>query len=238
MIISNEHVGKSTNMVFQCEVVDHMGGKLRVINAARASFNKVHEEFDEKTDSRLMNFLAREEHTMPWRHLQITLHFRVPEFCARQMFRHVVGIESSTPYKDTAWSELSGRYVPYNDVYVPSAFHHQHESKKQGASDIVHNKSDEFYYRSIELTDKIMMLYNEMIAAGVAKEEARIILPMGLYTEFYWTASILALAHFIKLRSKPDAQSHIRDIAEVLKEFAEEVFGDAFTILYKEMESD
>ena len=72
MIISNEHVGKLTNMVFQCEVVDHMGGKLRVINAARASFNKVHEEFDEKTDMRLMGFLAREEHTMPFRHLQIT----------------------------------------------------------------------------------------------------------------------------------------------------------------------
>jgi thymidylate synthase (FAD) len=229
-----DYVGKLSGMPFQIKIEDSMGDRLTVINAARASFNKHHEDFDEVADIKLMNFLAREEHTMPFRHCYWTAHLRMPEIVARQFFRHLVG--SDYTFKDTAWSEMSGRYVPYDEIFIPGNFHLQHPNKKQGASSEVHSKSEDFYYRSTLLIDQMRLLYNEMIDAGIAKEEARFLLPGGIYTEFYWTASLQAIAHFIKLRSKPDAQSHIQDVANVMHDLATEVFGNAFTILYSFME--
>jgi thymidylate synthase (FAD) len=228
----HEHIGTHSQMPFRARLVTSMGDKLMVVNAARASFNKLHEEFDEVNDIKLLNYLASHWHTMPWRHLHMTMHFRIPEAFARQMFRHIVGIEANVAHKDTAWSEMSGRYVPYTDVYIPPTFHYQHKNKKQGASSDVHERSEEFYYRAMALNDDLMALYNEMIEANGAREEARIILPMGLYTEFYWTASIQAIVHFVSLRAKPDAQAEIRDIADYLHDVATNCFGDAYTILY------
>lgn len=237
---NNDYIGQRTEMHFKCRVLHHMGDALTVVNAARASFNKEHEMFEEKSDTKLLHYLAKHEHTMPWRHLHITIQMRVPEVVARQIFRHLVGIEitSVESFKDVAWSEMSGRYVAYNEVYLPKNFYHQHENRKQGASDIVHEKSAQFHDRASALINQLMSLYNEMIEDNVAREGARCILPMGLYTEFHWTPSLLALAHFVRLRSKVEAQSEIRDVADVVHNFAIERFGIAYTILYSYMDKE
>lgn len=234
------HIGKRTGMPFQCTIRDSMGSKLTVINAARASFNKFHEEFDDMSDTRLMHFLAREYHTMPFRHLHALFHFRVPEYVARQMFRHQVGAEytSEFSFKDLPWSELSGRYVAYDDVYIPSTFLEQHPNKKQGASSTESPRSTEFYYRANDLIDQIRALYDDMINANVARERARAILPMGIYTEFQTTWSMQAIVHFIRLRAKPDAQAEIQDVADVVHDLSKEVFGDAYTILHQYVAGD
>lgn len=230
---SSKYFGDRTNMPFYVAVVDSMGGKLSVVNAARSSFRKMHTEFDEVKDTRLMNFLANEEHTMPYRHSFLSLHVRVPEFVARQMFRHLVGCEYT--FKDSAWSEMSGRYVPYDEWYIPNVFYLQHKVKKQGASSEVSPKYHNYRARALEAIMQIQDLYNEMIENNVAREQARIILPVGFYTEFRWTASLQAITHFVKLRSKPDAQAEIRDVADVIHSLAKETFGDAYIILYKHM---
>lgn len=230
---NNKYYGSRTGMSFQIKVEDSMGGKLTVVNAARSSFEKYHEEFDETTDPKLMNFLAREEHTMPYRHAFLSLTIKVPEFVARQMFRHLVGCEYT--FKDTAWSEKSGRYVPYNEIYIPQEFHYQHKNKKQGASDMICDKSEYYFERASSLIAELNTLYKEMINDDVAREQARVILPVGIYTEFRWTASLQAITHFVKLRSKPDAQTEIRDVADVIHNLAKEVFEDAYTILYNHM---
>jgi thymidylate synthase (FAD) len=237
---NDEYVGNRTHMHFKCRVLHHMGDALTVVNAARSSFNKSHEMFEETSDTKLLHYLAKHEHTMPWRHLHIMIQMRVPEVVARQIFRHLVGIEitSVESFKDVAWSEMSGRYVAYNETYIPENFHHQHQSRKQGASDIVHEKSKLFYDKSSALIEQLMLLYNEMINDGIAREEARCILPMGLYTEFSWTPSLLALAHFVRLRSKVEAQAEIRDVADVIHNFAVNRFGIAYTILYSYMDKE
>jgi thymidylate synthase (FAD) len=234
--MENKYVGNLTGMPFMISVVDSMGGKLTVVNAARSSFQKMHEEFDEVKDSKLMNFLAREEHTMPYRHCFLSLHVRVPEFVARQMFRHLVGCEYT--FKDTAWSEMSGRYVSYDELYIPNKFHLQHPNKKQGSSEEISSKSDYYNSTASTLIQQLQQLYNEMITDNVAREQARIILPVGIYTEFRWTASLQAITHFVKLRSKLDAQREIRDVANVIHTLAKEIFGDAYNILYEHMVRD
>lgn len=229
------YIGKRTGMPFQCAIRLSMGDKLTVINAARASFNKFHESFDDMSDTRLLHFLAREFHTMPFRHLHALFHFRLPEMVTRQLFRHQIGAEytSEHSFKDLPWSELSGRYVTYTDVYVPHVFYDQHTSKKQGASTNESSRSTEFYYRANDLMDQVRALYNDMIEANVAREQARSILPMGTYTEFQTTWSMQAIVHFVHLRGKPDAQAEIQDVADVVHELTKKEFGDAYTILHQ-----
>jgi len=228
------YVGQQTGMPFEFVVRDVLGDKLTVINAARASFDKRHEVFLEESDSKLLRYLAEHKHTMPFRHLMMTFEIEAPEIVMRQMYRHLIGIEytSEHSFKDTPWSEMSGRYVAYNNVYIPSSFPLQHKNKKQGASTELAPKSDEYYYRSVELIDQIRNLYNEMIENGVAREKARAILPMGTYTHVTTTWSLLAIAHFVKLRRHPDAQPEIQDVADVIHYFASEHFGEAYSVLY------
>lgn len=228
-----KYIGSRTGMPFQIKVEDSMGNKLTTVNAARSSFDTYHEEFDEIKDPKLMDYLAREEHTMPYRHSYLSLTIKVPEFVARQMFRHLVGCEYT--FKDTAWSEKSGRYVPYNEIYIPKEFHYQHKNKKQGASEEVSAKSDYYFEKASALISELNTLYKEMIADNVAREQARVVMPVGVYTEFRWTASLQAITHFVKLRSKPDAQTEIRDVADVIHNLAKEVFEDGYTILYNHM---
>ena len=97
------------------EVVDSLGSDLTVVNSARVSFGKRKEKFD-KSDERLVRYLAKHKHYSPFRHLQVQFHIKAPEFVMRQWYKHVVGIEttSNSSTKDHAWNEISGRYVEYD----------------------------------------------------------------------------------------------------------------------------
>ena len=116
------------------EVIDSLGNDLTVVNSARVSFGKRKEKWD-KSDERLVRYLAKHKHFSPFRHLQVQFHIKAPEFVMRQWYKHVVGIEttSNSSAKDHAWNEISGRYVPVEDYYIPSVFRKQSEDNKQAS---------------------------------------------------------------------------------------------------------
>jgi thymidylate synthase (FAD) len=212
------------------EYYDHKGGTQSVLDTARASFGKKNKVYTAEENTKLLHYLAKHHHTSPFRHASITLQARVPEFVARQWYKHVVGSEWS--YKDTAWNEISGRYIPYDEWYMPEDFHRQHEKKKQGASVEVHPESQYFIHKAKVLQEITDALYKEMISAGVAFEEARIILPLTTYTEFYWSPSMQAAAHFCVLRQHQQAQTEIRFCADIVHNICLSYFGEAYEILH------
>ena len=208
------------------EVVDSLGNDLTVVNSARVSFGKRKTKFD-KSDERLVRYLAKYKHYSPFRHLQVQFHVKAPEFVMRQWYKHVVGIEttSNSSAKDHAWNEISGRYVPVSDYYEPSVWRKQSDDNKQASEGVLDDLQQKRmtsayneYMRQVEMT------YDRMISAGMAKEQARIILPLNQYTEVYWTASFQAVMNFIELRNEKTSQWEIQEYAKVLLESMKEVF--------------
>ena len=208
------------------EVVDSLGNDLTVVNSARVSFGKRKTKFD-KSDERLVRYLAKYKHYSPFRHLQVQFHIKAPEFVMRQWYKHVVGIEttSNSSTKDHAWNEISGRYVPVEDFYYPSVWRKQSDDNKQ-ASEGVLDELQQKRMNSIfnEYMRQVEMAYDRMIDAGMAKEQARIILPLNQYTEVYWTASFQAIMNFIELRNEKTSQIEIQEYAKVLLELMHEVY--------------
>ena len=208
------------------EVVDSLGNDLTVVNSARVSFGKRKTKFD-KSDERLVRYLAKHKHYSPFRHLQVQFHIKAPEFVMRQWYKHVVGIEttSNSSTKDHAWNEISGRYVEYDEFYEPTIYRKQSDDNKQASEgefkgdDIKDVESNWKQAHSMSLT-----AYKNLIDSGMAKEQARCILPLTLYTEVYWTASFQAVMNFIELRNEKTAQIEIQDYAKVLLKQMGEVF--------------
>ena len=208
------------------EVVDKLGDDLTVVNSARVSFGKRKEVWDEK-DAKLVRYLAKNKHFSPFRHLQIQLNIKAPEFVMRQLFRHVVGIEATSNYptKDTPWNEISGRYVPVKEYYYPEVWRKQSQDNKQASEGKLDYDGQEtassLYRTGINETKRI---YEELVNLGVAKEQARSILPLSQYTQVWWTASFQSIMNFIDLRDEKTAQWEIQQYAKVLKEIMLEVF--------------
>ena len=206
------------------EVVDSLGNDLTVVNSARVSFGKRKTKFD-KSDERLVRYLAKYKHYSPFRHLQVQFHLKAPEFVMRQWYKHVVGIEttSNSSTKDHAWNEISGRYVEYDEFYEPTEFRKQSEDNKQASDGLIELQSNT---RSLwESTQQnCISAYKEMLSRGMAKEQARTILPLTLYTEVYWTASFQAVMNFIELRNEKTSQIEIQEYAKVLLDLMFEVY--------------
>ena len=206
------------------EVVDSLGNDLTVVNSARVSFGKRKEKWD-KSDERLVRYLAKHKHYSPFRHLQVQFHIKAPEFVMRQWYKHVVGIEttSNSSTKDHGWNEISGRYVEYDEFYEPTEFRKQSEDNKQASDGLIELQSNT---RSLwESTQQnCISAYKEMLSRGMAKEQARTILPLTLYTEVYWTASFQAVMNFIELRNEKTSQIEIQEYAKVLLDLMFEVY--------------
>jgi thymidylate synthase (FAD) len=213
-----------------------MGDDLTVVNSARVSFGKRKEVWDEK-DAKLVRYLAKNKHFSPFRHLQIQLNIKAPEFVMRQLFRHVVGIEATSNYptKDTPWNEISGRYVPVKEYYYPEVWRKQSQDNKQASEGKLDYDGQEtassLYRTGINETKRI---YEELVNLGVAKEQARSILPLSQYTQVWWTASFQSIMNFIDLRDEKTAQWEIQQYAKVLKEIMLDVFPET-TKLWEEV---
>ena len=208
------------------EVVDSLGNDLTVVNSARVSFGKRKTVWN-ASDRRLVKYLAKYKHYSPFRHLQVQFHIKAPEFVMRQWYKHVVGIEttSNSSTKDHAWNEISGRYVPVEEFYIPSVWRKQSEDNKQASE----GELDDLQQKRMNMTynvfmNQVEMAYDRMIEAGVAKEQARIMLPLSQYTEVYWTASFQAIMNFIELRNEKTSQWEIQEYAKVMLEQMKEVF--------------
>ena len=143
----------------------------------------------------------------------------------RQWYKHVVGIEttSNSSTKDHAWNEISGRYVPVDDYYYPSYFRKQSEDNKQASEGEIENQKQGYFLWEKGLY-QVQEIYKELLELGVAKEQARTILPLSQYTEVYWTASFQAIMNFIELRDETTAQWEIQKYAQVVKELIFDIY--------------
>lgn len=209
------------------EVIDSLGSDLTVVNAARVSFGSRKEKFEPDKDFKLMKYLAVNKHQSPFRHIVVQFHIKAPEFVMRQHYKHVVGAEttSSYPTKDHAWNEISGRYKPVEDYYYPEVWRQQSEDNKQASAGPLPEKA-QIAARTMFThgMNYVINLYRNLLSWGVAKEQARIILPLNQYTEIYWTASWQAIANFIELRNKDDAQFEIHEYAKAMDKLMKEIF--------------
>jgi thymidylate synthase (FAD) len=215
------------------EVLDKLGTDLTVANSARVSFGKRKTVFDE-SDRKLVKFLAKHKHWSPFRHLVVQFHIKAPEFVMRQWYKHVVGIETTSSYatKDHAWNEISGRYVPVSDYYIPSNWRRQSENNKQASEGSIDDQetANKVFTEAMEL---MIAHYDKLLELGVAKEQARMILPLNQYTEVYWTASFQAIMNFIELRDEATAQWEIRQYAIALKELMMEIYPETTRIWFE-----
>lgn len=199
------------------EYVNHMGNDLSVVNAARVSFDKVSNEFKE-SDERLINYLCKHNHWSPFAHTAISFRISAPIFVARQLVKHQVGL---------VWNEVSRRYVDtLPRVYYPDAWRSRPTDKKQGSGltvlgPLAQEVMGELYQQAIV---ECVETYNDLIKGGVAPEQARMVLPLSVYTEWIWTGSLYAFARICQLRIKPDAQEETRIVVEQIYKIIESLF--------------
>ena len=216
------------------ELVDTLGDDLTPVNAARVSFGGRSKDFTDK-DRRLSKFLIKHKHFSPFRHQHIQLIIKAPEFVMRQWYKHVVGIETTSnhPTKDHAWNEISGRYVPYDEFYEPTEFRKQSEDNKQASEGLI---EDQLVATKLWRTAQngSVRTYNELLDMGMAKEQARSILPLTVYTKVWWTASFQSVMNFIELRDEPTSQIEIQEYARALKEIMLDIFPET-TKLWSEV---
>jgi thymidylate synthase (FAD) len=192
-----------------------MASDLSVANAARVSFARRKDELDE-ADEGLIRFLMRDRHGTPFEHNAFRFHVRCPIFVAREWFRHRIG----------SFNEFSMRYAKAtDDFYVPAAEDVRSQVGKPGAytfepvePELAERTRDEL--RAVY--DAAYETYARLVEQGVAREIARCVLPVGAYTEFYWTVNARALMNFVSLRAAETAQREIRRYAEAVETFLAE----------------
>jgi thymidylate synthase (FAD) len=192
-----------------------MADDLSVVNGARVSFARRKEEMDE-SDEGLIRFLMRDRHGTPFEHNSFRFHIRCPIFVAREWMRHRVG----------SFNEFSLRYAKASDdFYVPEADDVRSQVGKPGAysfEPVSEEVAETTRERLQAVYDTAYRTYQELVELGVARELARCALPVGAYTEFYWTVNARSLMNFLSLRNADTAQREIRRYAEACERFLEE----------------
>lgn len=201
-------------------LVDVMGSDLSVVNSARISFAKESKEFTNK-DEKLLKYLWKHKHTSPFRHATLQFHIKAPLFVIRQWQKHQVGC---------AWNEVSGRYVEFDaEFYTPEKWRMQSQDNKQGSyGAIADQKEAHDYYEQALMV--CVDEYNNLLNAGVCKEQARFVLPLSLYTECYWTASLQAVMHFLSLREDSHSQLEIQEYAKAVRHLSLEHFPTSLSL--------
>lgn len=194
------------------ELIDSMGSDLSVVNAARVSFHKVSEEFSDK-DKGLINYLAKHNHWTPFAHCFLSFRVKAPIFVARQLVKHQVGL---------AWNEVSRRYVDEEpEFWFPDVWRGRPVNAKQGSdgvleSPLILDENDEYTNSPQSLVAAAVHFYNKMIEQGYAPEQARMILPQNMMTEWIWSGSLMAFARVCKLRLDPHAQAETQEVAQMI----------------------
>jgi thymidylate synthase (FAD) len=195
-----------------------MGNDLTVVNAARVSFGKESEwDYEESDaysfkqhmklkDKKLIQYLAKHKHISPFGHCFASFHVKAPVFVARQLVKH----------KFLRWNEISRRYVDSEpEFYVPDEWRGRSEDKKQGSDGVV-STSQSIMASSSKANMWSLRYYQTLLNQGVAPEQARMVLPQSMMTEWYWSGSLDAFADMCKLRCADDTQAETREVAELI----------------------
>tara|TARA_B110000093_G_scaffold71523_1_gene77799 strand:- start:1048 stop:1686 length:639 start_codon:yes stop_codon:yes gene_type:complete len=189
--------------VIETTYLGHMGDDLSVVNAARVSFGKSRSEIGEG-DNKLIKYLAKNKHISPFGHAFASFHVKAPIFVARQLVKH----------KFLRWNEISRRYVDSDpEFYTPHTWRGRSADKKQGSEGVV--ELGAFSARMVNNSRRESLgAYRVLLGAGVAPEQARMVLPQNTMTEWYWSGSLDALADMCRLRLKGDTQYETRLVAQ------------------------
>ena len=227
--------------MLRAELITHMGNDLLAVNAARVSMDKEssyqHSRMDGKVmyekDKKLLSYLAKENHWTPFSHPQICMRETVPIFVARQRFKHMVGF---------TYNEVSRRYVDSEpEFYTPDVWRSRPEgSIKQGSGEELVTHCDDgyhgeggdpigFVYR--DLMSHCEIVYNNMLQAGVAPEQARMVLPQSMLTSYYVTGSLAAWARAYKQRRDSHSQLEIQHLAKQWDTIIAPLFPESWAVL-------
>jgi len=207
--------------------IDHMGSDLSVVNAARVSFGKKSDWLPRihngeakalsAKDCRLIEYLARHNHKSPFNHTFTTFHVKAPVFVARQLVKH----------EYMPWNEISRRYVDEEpELYEAPIWRGRAEDKKQGSYGEVESNANVLYYNK-----NALMMYKQLLDEGVAPEQARMVLPQSMMTEWYWSGSLYAFAKMCGLRLKDDTQAETRIVAEKIEDVMMDIFPNSWEAL-------
>ena len=202
--------------------VDHMGSDLTIVNSARVSFGNTRDELNDR-DKRLVKYLVKHKHTSTFEHNVVTFKFVVPLFIRSQHHRH----------RTWSYNEISRRYTDKDlQFYLPNKFRTQHKSNRQASNS--EELIDPQVYPTLSLmraseilearTRDCLDTFNNLIDVGVCREQARMILPQNLYTEYYGTCNLSNLLKFIDLRTHEGAQWEIQKVAEACLEIASDLW--------------
>ena len=205
------------------KLIDHMGTDLTVVNAARVSFGKQKEKFTDG-DEKLINYLAEHNHWSPFGHCMLQFHIKAPVFVARQFVKHQIGL---------VWNEISRRYVDTEPEFCKvETWRGKPVDKKQGSDGEVEKQGSCSYSKQM-VENNALIAYKDLLDAGVAPEQARMILPQSLMTEWYWSGSLYAFARVCNLRCKPDAQYETRIVADEIDKHCKLTFPVSWRALRK-----
>lgn len=204
---------QTSDMNVECLL--HMGTDLFVVNCARVTLGKWHPEFLEMEDTRLIKFLAREDHWTPFAHPHVTFRCKAPIFVARQLAKSQVGF---------VWSEVSRRYVDVTpEFYIPE-MRARAPGVKQGSKDEVVKNWMETTLEFEHVCKKTLDTYESMLDEGVAPEVARSILPQSMMTEWIWTGSLYGFIRVCRLRLDHHAQKETRSITAKILRHVKQLF--------------
>jgi thymidylate synthase (FAD) len=217
--------------MIEVSYIGHMGDDLTVVNAARVSFNKKSElecidlvkgKYSlSHRDTKLITYLAKHKHMSPFGHCFASFHVKAPVFVARQLVKH----------KFLRWNEVSRRYVDEEpEFYEPSEWRGKAEDKKQGSSGVVDVKGSVNMGRASWAAKEA---YTMLLNLGVAPEQARMVLPQSMMTQWWWSGSLDAFADMCALRCTQDTQQESREVAMQIDEHMENLFPVSWKALRK-----
>ena len=196
------------------EFIDKMGTDLSVVNAARVSYAKFKDKFEDK-DEKLIKFLAEHNHWSPFAHASLQFRIKAPVFVARQLVKHQVGL---------VWNEISRRYVDYTpELYEPKEWRGRPQNSKQGSDGTVSIDSNEKHRLDMTM-EQCKIIYNSLIGKGIAPEQARMVLPQSMMTEWIWSGTLYAFARVCNLRCAKDTQEETREVADQIHNICKEEF--------------
>lgn len=208
----------------KAEYISHMGNDLTVVNAARVSFDKQTDVLQE-ADIKLIKYLANNKHWTPFSHPSITLRIKAPIFVRTQLFKHKVGFTEN---------EVSRRYVDKDPEFFFPILRKRHENLKQGSRDEFPDNLEACEAVLLRAQQHSFFCYKILLAEGVCPEQARMVLPQNMYTEWFWTGSLAAFARMCKQRLDPHAQQETREIAQQIADIIKPLFPHSWSSLVAE----
>jgi len=204
--------------MIKATLMDYMGSDVTVVNAARVSFGKKSSNtYTTDKDEKLIRYLAEHKHMSPFGHCFVSFHVKAPIFVARQLVKH----------KFLRWNEVSRRYVDYEpEFYVPKTWRGRAKDKKQGSEGEIKSNFSINYYNL-----EAFKAYEQLLDEGVCPEQARMVLPQSMMTEWYWSGSLDAFADMCNLRCAFDTQPETRFVATQISDSMRRLFPVSWAAL-------